>query len=57
MAELLFKNKNMTIEKCKCGCDTFKINSQTVNGGYTAERICTNCGDVVEIIDTYDDND
>lgn len=45
----------MTIEKCKCGCDTFKINSQSVNGGYTADRICTQCGDVQEIIDTYDD--
>lgn len=45
----------MKIEKCKCGGDTFRINSQSVNGGYTADRICTNCGDVTEIINTYSD--
>ena len=46
----------MEIEKCqKCGNDTFQINSQVVNGGYTADSMCTKCGDGREIIDTYDD--
>ena len=46
----------MELEECeKCQNDTFKINSQAVNGGYTADKICTKCGHEEEIIDTYND--
>ncbi len=46
----------MKIEKCKkCGNNTFKINSYSVNGGYVADRICAKCGDEIELIDTYTD--
>lgn len=46
----------MTKEKCrKCGGDKFYIISQSVNGGYTADRQCVKCGDTVELIDTYTD--
>ena len=46
----------MKIEKCdKCDNDTFKILSQSVNGGYTAYRICAKCNDEIELIDTYSD--
>lgn len=38
-----------------CDNDTFYIVSQSVNGGYTADRICTKCEDITEIIDTYND--
>ena len=48
--------KTMKIEKCdKCDNDTFKILSQSVNGGYTAYRICAKCNDEIELIDTYSD--
>lgn len=48
----------MTIEKCfECGNDTFQISSQSVNGGYTADKICTKCGYETELIDTYNDQD
>jgi len=47
----------MEIEKCeKCGYTQFQIKSSSVNGGYTAYRICVFCGDEIELIDTYNDN-
>ena len=47
----------MEFEKCDlCGSEIFRIKSQSVNGGYTAYRICYRCGKEVEIIDTYQDN-
>lgn len=47
----------MPLETCdKCHGLQFYIRSSSVNGGYTAERECVKCGDIVEIIDTYSDN-
>ena len=46
----------MTKEICKkCDNDSFYINSQSVNGGYTANTICTKCKNETELVDTYED--
>ncbi len=45
----------MKKETCKCGNDTFFIESYCVNGGGAANRICTKCGEEEELYDTYND--
>ena len=46
------------METCeKCGCDTFKVENDHLNGGTTITITCTKCGHAEELIDTYSDND